>query len=150
METIDFQTLTRSVQERFVASVRGRVEPAPLAVAPLRLREPWGWSAVIVVSLVSLVALAAHSFGDLGRDDALQGTGAILAEGSLACDVAADCPATPIGALTLRPPAESPPGPCTIALRLTDPTGEIRATNAYTLTLRAPWQTTTSSLRTDS
>ncbi|GAC1542510.1 MAG: hypothetical protein NVS3B10_06900 [Polyangiales bacterium] len=88
MQTIDFQTLTRSVQERFVSSVRGRVEPAPLAQAPLRLREPWIWSAVIVLSLLALVGLAAHSFGDLGRDDALQGTGAMVADALLVAAIA--------------------------------------------------------------
>ena len=114
---------------------------APLAAT---LGTPWQAEVIVVNDLPeSFVGLIA---GWLVRHDA---TGAIIAEGSLACDVAADCPATPIGTLTLRPPAESLPGPCTIALRLTDPTGEIRATNAYTLTLRAPWQTTTSSLRTE-
>jgi beta-mannosidase len=114
---------------------------APLAAT---LGAPWQAELFVVNDLPR--AFPGLTAGWLVRHDQ---TGAILGEGSLPCDVAADCPATPIGALPLHPPADAPDGPCTIALRLTDANGDIRATNAYTLTLRAPWQTTTTSLRTE-
>jgi beta-mannosidase len=114
---------------------------APLAAT---LGAPWQAELFVVNDLPR--AFPGLTAGWLVRHDQ---TGAILGEGSLPCDVAADCLATPIGALPLHPPADAPDGACTIALRLTDPSGDIRATNAYTLTLRAPWQTTTTSLRTE-
>ena len=114
---------------------------APLAAA---IGGPWQAEIIIVNDLPR--AFSGLKAGWLIRHDT---TGTILGEGSLPCDALADCPATAIGALSFHPPAETPPGQCTIALRLTDPDGEIRAANAYTLTLRAPWQTTTSSLRTE-
>lgn len=114
---------------------------APLAAT---LGMPWQAEIIVVNDLPE--PFPRLTAGWLVRHDA---SGAIIAEGSLPCDVVANCPATPIGTLPLHPPAEAPTGPCTIALRLTDLDGEIRATNAYTLTLRAPWQTTTSSLRTE-
>jgi beta-mannosidase len=114
---------------------------APLAAT---LGAPWQAEIIVVNDLPR--AFPGLTAGWLVRHDQ---TGAILGEGSLPCAVSADCPATPIGPLPLHPPADAPAGPCTIALRLTDTNGDIRATNAYTLTLRAPWQTTTSSLRTE-
>ncbi len=126
------------------------------AMAPLHVMLNWTapfvamigglWQAEIIIVNDLPRSFPGLTVGWLVRHDA---TGAILGEGTLPCDVAADCPATAIGTLPLRPPADTPLGPCTIALRLTDPDGTIRATNAYTLTLRASWQTTTSSLRTE-
>lgn len=73
MQKLDFHTLSRSVQERFAASARGRLDPKPLACAPLKLREPLVWWAVIVASIVALVAVAAHGFGDARSTAALEG-----------------------------------------------------------------------------
>ena len=126
------------------------------AFAPLHIMLNWGaplvtipgtpWQAEVLVVNDLPRAFTGLTAGWLVRHDA---TGVILGEGTLPCDAPADCPATAIGALTFHPPAETAPGACTIALRLTDPDGDIRAANAYTLTLRAPWQTTTNSIRTE-
>ena len=126
------------------------------AFAPLHVMLNWSapltavigrpWQAEILIVNDLPAAFPGLTVSWIIRHDA---TGAVLGEGSLPCDVAADCLATPIGTLPLHTRADAPTGACTIALRLTDLDNEIRATNAYTLTLRAPWQTTTSSLPTE-
>ena len=70
---------------------------APLAAT---LGSPWQAEIIVVNDLPR--AFPGLTAGWLVRHDA---TGAILGEGSLPCDVAADCPATPIGTLPLHPPA---------------------------------------------
>jgi beta-mannosidase len=101
---------------------------APLAATP---GAAWQVDLLVVNDLPQ--PFAGLSVGWIIRHDR---TAALLGEGDLTCDVLADAPATKVGTLTFHPPADVPPGACTIALRLTDADGDIRATNAYTLTLR--------------
>jgi beta-mannosidase len=126
---------------------------APLHVlllwtAPLVATPGAAWQADLLVVNDLPEPFTALTVGWIIRHDQ---TAALLGEGDLTCDVLADAPATKVGTLSFRPPADTSPGPCTIALRLADTDGDIRATNAYTLTLRPnsgaiPWQQPTTPL----
>src|SRR5262245_60290088 len=55
--TIDFHGLTRSVQERFVASMEARHGPMPIAVATVRSNATFVWTCVICMALAALAVL---------------------------------------------------------------------------------------------
>ncbi len=80
MQPIDFYTLPRSAQERFVGSVRGSGLPAPIlrtsARSPL---EPLAWIAASAASLVLAVALARAGYGDLASGIAVQAAAFLVA-----------------------------------------------------------------------
>ena len=71
MQLIDFHTLTRSVQERFTASIGARVEPAPLLKEPLRSRAQLWWGALSLGAAAALTAFILRGFGDPNHDASL-------------------------------------------------------------------------------
>src|SRR5262245_25736593 len=72
MEKVEFFTLARPVQERFVESSRGSSAPAPIAVArpPLDL-APVLWGAGSATLLLACAALTKLGYGDLDSSVAL-------------------------------------------------------------------------------
>jgi hypothetical protein len=83
VSTIDFRTLTRSVQERFVACARGAADPKPILVAPLRPTAPAIWAATTLFATIALVLLLARGFGDLQSGHALHTTTTLVVYGAL-------------------------------------------------------------------
>jgi len=73
MKRIDFFTLARPVQERFVASTRGQGAPLPLLVARLPLPvAAIGWGLLSALAVVGWVWVVRHGYGELASTTALQ------------------------------------------------------------------------------
>lgn len=74
MQVVDFFSLERSLQDRFVEAANGSVPPTPLAFTPARARPAvlvwWGGSAVALALVVGLLVLG---FGSLESSFALLG-----------------------------------------------------------------------------
>lgn len=77
VQTIDFHGLSRSVQERFVACVRGQQAPQPIVAEKVRSLAPLAWSSLIAASTVALVGFIAWGFGDLGSARAVHRAGSL-------------------------------------------------------------------------
>src|SRR5690349_15476187 len=73
MKRIDFFTLARPIQERFVAATRGQGTPVPLLVArmPLPL-VAIGWALLSVLAVVAWVSVVRLGYGKLESNLALQ------------------------------------------------------------------------------
>lgn len=77
LRTVDFRTLSRSMQERFVACTRGSSAPHPqLVLKPRSLMVPLSIGA-IVSGLASLAWVLRYGFGRLDRAAALHATTAL-------------------------------------------------------------------------
>ncbi|MGZ3453614.1 MAG: hypothetical protein ACXVEF_28680 [Polyangiales bacterium] len=83
MELIDFHGLTRSVQERFVACVRGRQAPQPIAAEKVRSYAPLAWWSVIVLASAALSLYVAWGFGDPRSGHAIHRNGSLGVYGLL-------------------------------------------------------------------
>lgn len=88
LQTIDFRTLSRSVQERFVACVAGTQQPSPLVATQVRSYAPHAWASVIFASAVLLVAFIGWGFGDLHSTQAVHHARAIATYGVLISAIA--------------------------------------------------------------
>jgi hypothetical protein len=74
MQAIDFHALSRSVQERFAASVAARVDPAPILQSRVRSHAVAAWSTTSVVAALALAGFAARGFGNAWSHAAFHGT----------------------------------------------------------------------------
>jgi hypothetical protein len=73
MRRIDFFTLARPVQERFVASTRGQGAPVPLLVARLPLPlAAIGWALLSALAVIGWVSAVRLGYGELADANALQ------------------------------------------------------------------------------
>jgi hypothetical protein len=76
MQTVDFFSLERSLQDRFVEAASGSVPPTPLAFTPARPRpRVLLWWAGCVLAVVATIAVLAGGFGSLESPLALLGIG---------------------------------------------------------------------------
>jgi hypothetical protein len=75
MQIVDFFSLERSLQDRFVEAANGAVPPTPLAFKPARPRAGvLVWWAVCLVGTIGTIALLGVGFGSLESPFALLGT----------------------------------------------------------------------------
>ena len=74
MQAIDFHALSRSVQERFAASVAARIDPAPILQSRVRSRAVLGWTTTSVIAALALAGFAARGFGNPWSGAAFHGT----------------------------------------------------------------------------
>jgi hypothetical protein len=76
MQTVDFFSLERSLQDRFVEAASGSVPPTPLAFTPARPRAVvLVWWAGCVLAIGAVIAVLAGGFGSLESSLALLGIG---------------------------------------------------------------------------
>ena len=81
MKRIDFFSLARPVQERFVESTRGHGAPVPLLVARLPLPvAAVGWGLLSALAVVGWVCLVRLGYGELSNANALQPRWLLAAE----------------------------------------------------------------------
>lgn len=72
MQSMDFFSLERSIQERFIASARSEAQPLPLTMQKARTpRSALLWGAGCGLCLVALVILSSLGYGDLDSPLAL-------------------------------------------------------------------------------
>jgi hypothetical protein len=84
MKRIDFFTLARPIQERFVAATRGHGTPAPLLVARLPLPlVAIGWALLSVLAVVGWVLSVRLGYGKLESSVALQPKALLVLEVAL-------------------------------------------------------------------
>ncbi len=84
MKRTDFFTLTRPIQERFVAATRGHGTPAPLLVARLPLPVvAIGWGLLSVLAVVGWVLVVRLGYGKLESNVALQPKSLLVLEVAL-------------------------------------------------------------------
>jgi hypothetical protein len=88
MQAIDFHALSRSVQERFAASVAAAVDPAPIMQARVRSHAVAAWTATSVIAALALVGFAARGFGDASSRAAFHGPGMLAVYVTLVAIVA--------------------------------------------------------------
>src|SRR5262245_32683578 len=76
MQTVDFFSLERSLQDRFVEAASGSVPPTPLVFTPARPRPVvLLWWAGCVLAIGATIAVLARGFGVLESSLALLGIG---------------------------------------------------------------------------
>src|SRR4051812_26218706 len=74
MQAIDFHALSRSVQERFAASVAARVDPRPILESRVRSRAVLAWTTTSVIAALALAGFAARGFGNPWSNAAFHAT----------------------------------------------------------------------------
>src|SRR6185503_21071345 len=73
MKAVNFYALPRTQQVRLIDSFAGRFAPVPLLFVPGSPPGTWGWAAVSVLSMMTLVAMAQLGFGSLSSRLSVQG-----------------------------------------------------------------------------
>lgn len=78
MEPLDFYTLARPAQERFVGSLTGSGLPAPILRIRTPPREPFAWFGLSLASFILVVTLCRAGYGSLASGFAVEGRGWVV------------------------------------------------------------------------
>jgi hypothetical protein len=87
--TMDFFTLSRPIQDRFLASAAGTGVPARALFEPATQARALGWLALAILAPVALLALLSLGFGNLHSSLALQPVPMVVVHAGLAALAAA-------------------------------------------------------------